>query len=821
MGYDLKTEPVVTSGLTDNSLVFGAKDGQSDARPDPISAEALWQYTLEKIESDNEELQEALGIEELAQSAADSAAAAAAAAASAVEVTGALPRVDRTTLKALDTDQVTVAYLTESGREGMFLWRSGDHSSHIAADTAEGVYIKANAVEATSGAWERVHDGSLHVRWFGAAADGVTDDSDAVQAAINLASMMGLPVRLPRGTLLLGRVGSAQVTHTSLTKDLVIQGEGVGSKIKRGDEVIDSSNDRMFLLSNASGTSVSIELRDFFIDGNARKNGLPLTISDASGTFEEDETISNGSGVTARITKVVSSTELRITAYTTGFSNGDTITGQTSGATATVPTAPDPYVWQQSHCIRLGPNDARGFTNIVIHNVEGYDATADVVSIAGDATKTVDRIQVSKFRASGRERVRSDLVITAGWDELNVSDCEVDAFEIEPNSIAADHLYDVSVTGIIARKLFDCWAGGARDAGVHPRMTASNLNVRGLCVIGEFDAKISNFDLRLDSALRFIRGRYRMSNGAIFLGQNGASFAAVYGGGLYYTGNSPPDNLLFDNVEFSSDDTAAPGFAITDASGDFEVGETVTGGTSGATGIVTKASSDSINVRAVSGTFEAGETITGGTSAETAEIVSLYGSLTQFFHDENAFAATQEITEFINCRFLGATVKTAFIRSGKFRWDGCVHEYAGAAIEYGPANASNVPNELYLHDNHVSHELGYLFQPPIVGNEVKIRMGGNTSEALGQIINFTRYDKITANRGGADTLLNFITVDEFESASAPTTGKWLKGQRIWKTDVAAGGSPGWICTTSGNGDGSAATGSASGAAFKAMADLAS
>jgi hypothetical protein len=33
--------------------------------------------------------------------------------------------------------------------------------------------------------------------------------------------------------------------------------------------------------------------------------------------------------------------------------------------------------------------------------------------------------------------------------------------------------------------------------------------------------------------------------------------------------------------------------------------------------------------------------------------------------------------------------------------------------------------------------------------------------------------------------------------AAPTAGTWNVGDICWKTDVAAGGSPGWICTTAG------------------------
>jgi len=62
---------------------------------------------------------------------------------------------DRTALKALDTTKDTVADLKEAGREGQFVWRSGDYSAQISADTVEAIFVKANAVAAASGAWVR------------------------------------------------------------------------------------------------------------------------------------------------------------------------------------------------------------------------------------------------------------------------------------------------------------------------------------------------------------------------------------------------------------------------------------------------------------------------------------------------------------------------------------------------------------------------------------------------------------------------------------------------------------------------------------------
>jgi hypothetical protein len=59
------------------------------------------------------------------------------------------------------------------------------------------------------------------------------------------------------------------------------------------------------------------------------------------------------------------------------------------------------------------------------------------------------------------------------------------------------------------------------------------------------------------------------------------------------------------------------------ASGSFTIGETITGGTSGATAsVITKPLSTSVTITVPSGTFTSGETITGGTSGATTTTTS-------------------------------------------------------------------------------------------------------------------------------------------------------------------------------------------------------
>lgn len=102
----------------------------------------------------------------------------------------------RTAMKAVDTTKFTVAYLKEAGREGAFKWTAGDFSTQITADTQEGVYVKADAIAATSGAWVRV--GEPTVYHFGGSAS-----ANSAAAISGMAAALGY-VRFPAGATKLG-----------------------------------------------------------------------------------------------------------------------------------------------------------------------------------------------------------------------------------------------------------------------------------------------------------------------------------------------------------------------------------------------------------------------------------------------------------------------------------------------------------------------------------------------------------------------------------------------------------------------------------------
>lgn len=127
---------------------------------------------------------------------------------------------DRTALKALDTTKDTVAYLTEAGREGMFVWRTGNYVPQVGTDTQEGVYVKANAILASAGAWvrEAANTPLWLASWFGALGDDSTDNATALAGAVSAFPSGG-------GVLLLG-AGTFRLSSLTLNKNIQLCGLG-------------------------------------------------------------------------------------------------------------------------------------------------------------------------------------------------------------------------------------------------------------------------------------------------------------------------------------------------------------------------------------------------------------------------------------------------------------------------------------------------------------------------------------------------------------------------------------------------------------------
>lgn len=138
-------------------------------------------------------------------------------------------------LKALATATYKIAVLNLGKQSGTFVFLSGNYSSHVTADTLGGVYLKADDTSSSSGAWVRIFTDKVFPEWFGAAADGTTDDRATIQAAIDLvqAVIRGGTVKLRSATYIIGSQLTLPNTNGALSS-IVFEGDGDQSIIKGG-----------------------------------------------------------------------------------------------------------------------------------------------------------------------------------------------------------------------------------------------------------------------------------------------------------------------------------------------------------------------------------------------------------------------------------------------------------------------------------------------------------------------------------------------------------------------------------------------------------
>ena len=103
---------------------------------------------------------------------------------------------NRAALAAGNAQAGAARLLAEPGREGLFTFDSSDLATKVVADPRQAVYVTPQSdPTGASGAWVRAFD-ELKPEWFGAAGDGVTDDSAAFAAmrTLCLALRSGEPV---------------------------------------------------------------------------------------------------------------------------------------------------------------------------------------------------------------------------------------------------------------------------------------------------------------------------------------------------------------------------------------------------------------------------------------------------------------------------------------------------------------------------------------------------------------------------------------------------------------------------------------------------
>lgn len=164
----------------------------------------------------------------------------------------------RANLRAVDTAKETAAFFDSS----IWLFTAGDFSTQIAADTFEGIYLKATAIAANVGAWVRqdaINGQPINLRWFQVVNDG-TDQYAKVQSAINLA---------PANSHIFMPYGFTHNTAFTVGKALEFRGAGV-----KQTQIISAATVSGFVITPNLSLN---EIR--FADFQLTQNGVPRTAS--------------------------------------------------------------------------------------------------------------------------------------------------------------------------------------------------------------------------------------------------------------------------------------------------------------------------------------------------------------------------------------------------------------------------------------------------------------------------------------------------------------------------------------------------------------
>lgn len=194
----------------------------------------------------------------------------------------------RAQLKALPSSETSTCLLNEGNRSGLFALRAGDYSAEITADTQEGIYIKADAVDADQGAWVRVgaFQGPMSLHWFGGVGDKSTDNEAALEGAhaVGLLNSRGYYLDIPEGTYNFDDVPG--LTMPASRFSITITGHGNDATILN----FPNANNGLTILQNSRHNS--IHLRDFACTTEQSGGGYNAVVVDQQqllGTYSQND----------------------------------------------------------------------------------------------------------------------------------------------------------------------------------------------------------------------------------------------------------------------------------------------------------------------------------------------------------------------------------------------------------------------------------------------------------------------------------------------------------------------------------------------------
>lgn len=202
------------------------------------------------------------------------------------------------------------AFLTEQGREGVFVWEPTILIATHQGDTLEGIYIAPNP--AANGAWVRQFTGHVDVRWFGAKGDNTTNDGPAFTAALAFLKSRRIQFAygsgagslfIPAGRYFLGTTTLDLTFGTGLIGEAAGQSAGSGGTILRWTSP--TTGIRTQAVNTVGGTGFNAAWTDYSA-GRADIRDLSLDGGFNPATMQESE----AHGIQLRVTATVSNVNI-------------------------------------------------------------------------------------------------------------------------------------------------------------------------------------------------------------------------------------------------------------------------------------------------------------------------------------------------------------------------------------------------------------------------------------------------------------------------------------------------------------------------------